>query len=100
MTSSDEPRVESRVLRVLVTVLLAGTALGGPAAALAQDVVAGDSAAPKEDRPSFLEGFRLYGSLRGQIAFYLRTVELQGNGSRVGFRLTRDFFNSGLRPFG
>ena len=83
-----------------MTVLLAGTALGGPAAALAQDVVAGDSAAPKEDRPSFLEGFRLYGSLRGQIAFYLRTVELQGNGSRVGFRLTRDFFNSGLRLFG
>ena len=83
-----------------MTVLLAGTVLGGPAAALAQDVVAGDSAAPKEARPSFLEGFRLYGSLRGQMAFYLRTVELQGNASRIGFRLTRDFLNAGLRVFG
>ncbi|UCF21715.1 MAG: porin [Gemmatimonadota bacterium] len=70
-----------------------------PAPGLAQEA-AGDSASADEDVPLFLEGFRLYGSVRGQAAFYSRTTELQGNASRVGFRLTRDFFDLGIQIFG
>lgn len=79
---------------------LVGAALAVAVPLEAQDAEAGDSAAAEEEHPSFLEGFRLYGSVRGQMAFYLRTVELQGNASRIGFRLTRDFFDAGIRVFG
>jgi predicted porin len=65
-----------------------------------QEEIAGDSAAAEAKQSSFLEGFRMYGSVRGQAAFYLRTVELQGNASRIGFRLTRDFLSSGIQVFG
>ena len=80
--------------------LLAGAFLATPVPASAQETAAVDSAKTEEDVPSFLEGFRLYGSVRGQVAFYLRTTELQGNASRVGFRLTRDFFDLGIQVFG
>ena len=64
---------------------------GPPRAAEAQE---------DETPPAFLEGFRLYGSLRVQVAAYEKTFELQGNASRLGFRLTRDFFDTGVQVFG
>lgn len=97
---SDEPRSVIRALRPAFAILFAGTALAAPVRTLAQEASPGDSASSDEGRPLFLEGFRLYGSLRGQAAFYLKTTELQGNASRVGFRLTRDFFDLGLQIFG
>ncbi len=85
---------------VLVRLLFLGAMLAVGVPAQAQDAQGGDSATAEEERPSYLEGFRLYGSVRGQAAFYLRTVELQGNASRIGFRLTRDFLDAGIRVFG
>jgi predicted porin len=83
-----------------VVLLITAAALALPSSVRAQEPLAEDSATAEDDRPSFLEGFRLYGSLRGQVAFYRRTFELQGNASRIGFRLTRDFFDDGVRVFG
>jgi predicted porin len=68
-------------------------------AAAVDSVAVADSLREAEDR-EFLEGFRLYGSLRLQTALYLEAVELQDNASRIGFRLTRDFFDSGIQVFG
>ena len=68
-------------------------------AAVVDSVAMGDSLLAEEDR-EFLEGFRLYGSLRLHAAFYEEAVELQDNASRIGFRLTRDFFDSGIQVFG
>ncbi|KPJ98242.1 MAG: hypothetical protein AMS20_16405 [Gemmatimonas sp. SG8_28] len=84
----------------LVGLLLTAGALLHPVPLGAQEPTPDDSVTAEEERPSFLEGFRLYGSLRGQVAFYRETVELQGNASRIGFRLTRDFFDAGIRVFG
>jgi len=67
--------------------------------AAADTTATADSAAAEEDR-KFLEGFRLYGSLRLLAAFYQETADLQDNASRTGFRLTRDFFDSGIQVFG
>lgn len=89
-----------RGLTLAFTVLFAGAILAVPVIASAQETAAADSAKTEEGVPLFLEGFRLYGSVRGQVAFYLRTAELQGNASRLGFRLTRDFFDLGLQIFG
>ena len=80
--------------------LLTGAVLASPVTGSAQETAADDSAKTEEAASTFLEGFRLYGSVRGQVAFYLRTAELQGNASRVGFRLTRNFFDLGLQIFG
>jgi predicted porin len=90
----------TRTTRGGVVLLITGAALALPSSARAQEPLVEDSATAEDDRPSFLEGFRLYGSLRGQAAFYRNTVELQGNASRIGFRLTRDFFDAGIRVFG
>jgi predicted porin len=79
------------------TLALLAVAFFAPASARGQDAEPADSTAESAD---FLEGFRLYGSLRGQVVTYEKAVELLGNGSRVGFRLTRDFFDSGIQVFG
>ena len=97
---TGEPHTPMRALRLQFTVLVAGLALVVPECTSAQEAAPQDSTADEQDRPLYLEGFRLYGSVRGQVAYYLRTTELQGNASRIGFRLTRDFFDSGIQVFG
>ena len=97
---SRAARAVSPVGWVFGVLLITGGPLAYPLDVGAQEPIAEDSAAAEEERPSFLEGFRLYGSVRGQAAFYRKTVELQGNASRIGFRLTRDFFDAGVRIFG
>lgn len=82
---------------LLLLLALSAKPLLAPSAAGGQEAEPADST---EQAPDFLEGFRLYGSLRGQVATYEEAVELQGNASRVGFRLTRDFFDSGIQVFG
>lgn len=103
-----EFRLQPRSYSMLAE-LVAGTlamSLASPSAGLAQeDEAPPDSTAvadsTSEVKPShFLEGFRLYGSLRTHIATYDETLELQGNASRIGFRLTRDFFDPGIQVFG
>lgn len=76
---------------------LAALALLAPTAARGQDAEPADST---DESSEFLEGFRLYGSLRLHAATYEEAVELQDNASRIGFRLTRDFFDSGIQVFG
>jgi predicted porin len=85
------PRLPSRALALVALPLLF------PIAARGQDAEPADSTGRNSN---FLEGFRLYGSLRGQVVSYEKSWELQGNASRVGFRLTRDFFDSGIQVFG
>lgn len=88
------PQVSHTPFLVLV---LSALSLLAPPVARGQAPEPADSTVEQAD---FLEGFRLYGSLRGQVATYQEAVELQGNASRVGFRLTRDFFDSGIQVFG
>ena len=76
---------------------LVALALLAPAAARGQEAEPADST---DESSEFLEGFRLYGSLRLHAATYEEAVELQDNASRIGFRLTRDFFDSGIQVFG
>lgn len=91
---------------VLGALSVPATATGQEAAEAARDSsAAADTTAPADSTNAdavdkFLEGFRLYGSLRVQGVTYEGATELQENGSRVGFRLTRDFFDSGIQVFG
>ncbi len=97
---SAAAHAEPRILGVICATLVTAATFTLPARAVAQEEAAADSTSADEEAPLFLEGFRLYGSVRGQTAFYLRTTELQGNASRIGFRLTRDFFDLGIQIFG
>ena len=97
---SSAAHAEPRILSVMCAALVAAATCTLPARAVAQEEAAADSTSADEEVPPFLEGFRLYGSVRGQAAFYLRTSELQGNASRIGFRLTREFFDFGIQIFG
>jgi predicted porin len=92
-----------RLVSLLVAGLLPGAAAPAPLAA--QEEAPTDSATAADstrtgEEPAFLEGFRLYGSLRLHAALYKETIELQDNASRIGFRLTRNFFDSGIQVFG
>jgi len=92
-----------RLFACLVAGLLPGSAIPVPLAA--QEEAPADSSAASDstradEKPAFLEGFRLYGSLRLHAALYEEAIELQDNASRIGFRLTRDFFDSGIQVFG
>ncbi|MEJ2483075.1 MAG: porin [Gemmatimonadota bacterium] len=102
MLGPSEPR---RWNRTAVALLVAGLVAEIPPAPLvAQEDLPADSAAvdsaQADETSKFLEGFRLYGGLRLQAAVYEAAVELQDNASRIGFRLTRDFFDSGIQVFG
>jgi predicted porin len=106
MLRLNRSRSSKRALTLGLTLGLL-LAPGGAAALLAQQKAASDpdstavaDSAAAEEESNFLEGFRLYGSLRLQAAFYEEAVELQDNASRIGFRLTRDFFDSGIQVFG
>ena len=100
-------QARSRSAFLLIAVSL-GVFLGHSTTAVAQEngedtpgtAVVPDSSGSEDEEVKFLEGFRLYGSLRGQVVSYQGAVELQGNASRIGFRLTRDFFDSGIQVFG
>jgi len=112
--SADRPGAVSYLSRsllavwtiVLCTLSLPSFATGQEATEAARDSsTATDSAAAADSADEnsidkFLEGFRLYGSLRAQGVTYEGATEIQGNASRVGFRLTRDFLDSGIQVFG
>ena len=91
---------------VLCALSLPSHATGQEAAEASRDSTAATDSATAADSADensidkFLEGFRLYGSLRAQGVTYEGATEIQGNASRVGFRLTRDFLDSGIQVFG
>ena len=112
--SADRPkgvRFQSKSLLAVWTIVLCALSLpsfatGQEAAEAARDSSAATDSAATADSATensvdkFLEGFRLYGSVRAQLVTYEGATEIQGNASRVGFRLTRDFFDSGIQVFG
>ncbi len=104
MLGSPVPRCSRRTVFILTVTGICLLSVP-PDSAVAQQEAPADSAAATDstrtsDKPAFLEGFRLYGSLRLHAALYEEAIELQDNASRIGFRLTRDFFDSGIQVFG